>query len=152
MNAKVFQFLGLGRYHQHGGQYHRHHQQLNLNRFSLKSWKSLVEKLSQELPVFHSRSKKGDYFKALQNGFRMVVSFLGKECSPIVAQRAFRGYRMFQLHSKLWSFNSSNPVSKKALLSLMMLSLCQGKNTVKQTIEEFELKKYILCNLHTIAV
>lgn len=135
MNGKISQMLSFRSYQQHS--HSLHHQQLN--RFSSHTWKHLLDRLKQEFP---NATKRLEYCKAFQNGLRLFVSFLGKESSPIVAQRAFRGYRMLQLHSKLWSYSCNHPVTKRALLSFVILAFCQVNNSLKKAIiEDAELAK-----------
>ncbi|CAL8138792.1 unnamed protein product [Orchesella dallaii] len=109
-------------------------------------WKFVVEKLKRDFPnatnFLLNATHRLEYFRTFQNGLKMIASFIGKECSPIFAQRAFRGYRMLQLHSKLWSYNRS-PVSKRALLSFVILSFCHANKTLKQSIEEEELRSHL---------
>ncbi|ODN03966.1 StAR-related lipid transfer protein 7, mitochondrial [Orchesella cincta] len=108
--------------------------------------KFVVEKLKREFPnttnFLLNATHRLEYFRTLQKGFKMIASFIGRECSPIFAQRAFRSYRMLQLHSKLWSYNRS-PVSKKALLSFVILSFCHANKSLKQSIEEEELNNHL---------
>jgi len=80
----------------------------------------------------------------VQQGVKIMGSFLGKECSPIFAQRIFRSYRILQLHSKLWanSFVMRRPNSRQWLLGFVMYSLCHPKESL-QMIEESELMEHI---------
>lgn len=135
MNGKISQIFGFRSYQHHS--HNIQHQQLN--RFSSHTWKLLLDRLKQEFP---KTTERLEYIKAFQNGLKIFISFLGKESSPIVAQRAFRGYRMLQLHSKLWSYSCNNPVTKRALFSFVILSLCQVNNALRQAIiEDAELSR-----------
>lgn len=102
----------------------------------------------------HDWIKKTDSIKA---AISFMSTFLGKESSPIFAQKLFRTYRIIQLHSKLWSnrliikfgkhFLSMNShlYSKRWLYSLVLLSFCDGpsSNSIKDSKSNFILQHSI---------
>ena len=64
---------------------------------------------------------------SLRIGVRVVLGFVGRECSPIFGQRVCRTYRTLQLHSKLWSnyLPKHKPNNNKRwALGLLLSSFC----------------------------
>jgi len=107
---------------------------------------NIVDQLRSELGMrFPSVKKLEGWVENFQSGMKMMGWFVGKECSPIFAQRVFRSYRVLHLHSKLWSRqinalgHGGRPLSKRAMLSFLIFSLCQPSNKFGDSIKESEL-------------
>jgi len=88
--------------------------------------------------------------ESVRRGLWMICAFLGKESSPIVAQRVRRTLQILQLHSKLWAQHiaslgigsTRHPNSRGWLLGFAILSLCKAKDG-KYTIDESELQEHM---------
>lgn len=111
---------------------------------------NVVEQLRSEFQIGFPTVKKFEgWVNNFRSGMKIMGCFVGKECSPIFAQRMFRSYRVLQLHSKLWSrqinalSHGGRPLSKKALLSFLIFSLCQP-NRIGESIHDSELVAYVL--------
>lgn len=74
-----------------------------------------------------------------QHGLKIMGSFVGKQCSPIFAQRVTRTFRVLQLHSKLWSSQGFRPLGRKALLSFLLVSICEANPGIGDSILQSEL-------------
>jgi len=106
----------------------------NIYKLKLQVCNKFIEQVHAEARV---HLKKLD-FESIRHGLKLMAIFLGKESSPIFAQRVCRSYQILQLHSTLWTSHWSSlgkgthgllsPAgSKKWLLGFMLLSLCEQK-------------------------
>lgn len=138
MNCKISNLIGCPSRSSYFHKCHSRYNQQSISFSLFDAWKIIVTEVKQEFPVL---AKSVDKLKTFQTGLKLAATFFGKECSPIVAQRAVRGYRIFQLHSRLWSYKFPGSVSKKALLSSVIFSLCQSNNSLHKTIKDTELSE-----------
>ncbi len=105
----------------------------NIYKMKLQGCKKLGESFYQEARQHVNKWN----LESIRNGIKIMGAYLGKECSPIFAQRVCRSYQILQLHSQLWSshFGSlgkgtqllTNASSKKWILGFMLYSLCEQK-------------------------
>ncbi|OXA43375.1 stAR-related lipid transfer protein 7, mitochondrial isoform X2 [Folsomia candida] len=95
---------------------------------------------------FPSASKITTWATDFRHGLKIMGSFVGKECSPIFAQRVFRTCRVIQLHSKLWSNHLNRfrgPLGRQALLSFLLVSLCDANPRLGESILNSELVEHM---------